>query len=110
VNRLATIICAASLTALTAACAGQGTSLAYADGGGPYDGFYDGYYGPFNDGYWGGDGFFYNSDGFGGFLPDRGNHFRHTGGSGFHGIHTGGGQHGSGGGGGGNHGGGGRGK
>ena len=35
-----------------------GVGLAYGDAY-PYDGWYDGYYGPLHDGYWGNNGYFY---------------------------------------------------
>lgn len=81
-----------ALLALTAslalsACAG---SMGY----GPYFGgdraYYDDYYGPFYNGYWGSDGAFYYSDGRGRpFVRDESNHFRHNmPGGGFHGVHT----------------------
>jgi hypothetical protein len=43
---------------------------------GYYDGYYDGSYGAFNDGYWGNDGAFYYSDGSQNWHRDDGNHFR----------------------------------
>jgi hypothetical protein len=57
------IALAATLPALTlGACAadyGYGGAAVYAGGPYAYDGFYDDYYGPIYDGYWGNDGFFY---------------------------------------------------
>jgi hypothetical protein len=90
---------AASAVALTiSACAGG-----YYGPGGPvvgpvaYDGFYDDAYGPFYDGYWGGDGAFYYSDGEGHpFHRDTGGHFRHDMAQGFHPVHGFGGMHGGG--------------
>lgn len=44
------------------ACAGDRYGYGYggmAWSGYPYSGWYDSYYGPFHDGYWGNDGFFY---------------------------------------------------
>jgi hypothetical protein len=63
-----------------------------------YDGFYDDYYGPFFDGYWARDGFFYYRRGQEGhFQRDIGGHFRHENHEGFHPVHggnfRGGGQH-----------------
>lgn len=62
-----------------------------------YDGFYDDYYGPINDGYWGDGGvFYYRSDPHGRFVADRDGHFRHdqgpaqgvgAGGRNFHEMH-----------------------
>ena len=54
-----------------------------------YDGFYDNYYGPIYDGYWGGGGaFYYRSHERGRWIRDRGNHFRQApGGPGFNAFH-----------------------
>ena len=53
-----------------------------------YDGYYDDYYGAFNDGYWGPDDYFYFSDGPGHpFRRDEAHHFRHDAADGFHTIH-----------------------
>jgi len=41
-----------------------------------YDGYYDGSYGAFNDGYWGRDGAFHYSDGNNNWHRDDGRHFR----------------------------------
>ena len=41
-----------------------------------YNGYYDGSYGAFNDGYWGNDGAFYYTDGERKWHRDDGNHFR----------------------------------
>lgn len=63
-------------------------------GYGPYFGgeraYYDDYYGPFYNGYWGGDGAFYYSPGRGRpYLRDEGNHFHHDmPGGGYHGVQT----------------------
>jgi len=63
-----------------------------------YDAYYDDAYGPFYDGFWGDDGAFYHREHPGDpFAPDSGGHFHHSGGAGFHGVHTGGGGHGGGG-------------
>jgi len=49
--------------------------------------YYDGLYGPYWDGYWGVDVFFYFSDAHGHrFRRDDGHHFRHDGAPGYHGI------------------------
>lgn len=68
------------------ACAGGyygGGGGYYAGGPVAYDGFYDDYYGPIYDGYWGTDGFFYYRGGVGEHRFRRGDpaHF-HRGGSG----------------------------
>jgi hypothetical protein len=41
-----------------------------------FDGFYDGYYGPFNDGYWARDGHYYYADRNHNFHRDYSGHFR----------------------------------
>ncbi|MGA0600241.1 hypothetical protein ACO2Q3_05990 [Caulobacter sp. KR2-114] len=61
---------------------------AYYGGAVGYDGFYDDAYGPFYDGYWGGDGFFYYSDAAGHpFRRDDAHHFRHDQAGGYHAVH-----------------------
>lgn len=51
--------------------------------------YYDSYYGPFYNGYWAHDGFFYYSPSRGGpYLRDEGRHFRRNPAGGFHGEHT----------------------
>ena len=93
------LLAAAAALALSA-CAG---TMGY----GPYFGgdtaYYDDSYGPFYNGYWGNDGFFYYSSGRGSpFIRDEAHHFRHDNGGGFHGVRTHPGwvgRHGSGGGG-----------
>jgi hypothetical protein len=53
-----------------------------------YDGYYDGFYGPFNDGYWGTDGnFWYDSDGHNNWRRDDGHHFQRTARNGFNHVH-----------------------
>ena len=47
-----------------------------------YDGYYDGTYGAFNDGYWGNDGAFYYADGEHNWHRDDSNHFRRDSGDG----------------------------
>jgi hypothetical protein len=66
---------------------------------GPYGGgglaYYDDYYGPFDDGYWGRDGFFYYRNGHhGAFIRDESRHFQHGPVAGFHGVRAHGGFHG----------------
>jgi hypothetical protein len=58
----------------------------YSDVSGPYDVWYDGYYGPYVGGYWGDGGVFYYSDRHGGWLRDEGGHFRHDRWEGAHGY------------------------
>ena len=48
-----------------------------------YDAWYDGYYGPIQDGYWDGDSFYYRDYEGGRWLRDRGHHFRHDSAPGF---------------------------
>ena len=71
-------------------CVVAGGPARVAVAGGPdyYDGYYDGAYGPFVDGYWGGDGAFWYQGGDRAFHRDEGGHFaRSAGGSGFNHIH-----------------------
>ena len=62
-------------------------------GPGPYaygyvDGYYDDYYGPLYDGYWGPDDYFYYRTGAtGDYLRDNDHHFRHDSAQGFHSFH-----------------------
>ena len=81
-------LAALSAAILLSACAEHaldGPPPAYADV--DYDGWYDGYYGPFNGGFWGPHNRFYYDDGHNHFQPDRGGHFSHTAGAGMHAIH-----------------------
>jgi len=55
------------------ACADTGY---YGAGYGRADVYYDNYYGPYTDGYWGPDAYFYYRSGDGRFLRDEGRHFR----------------------------------
>ena len=83
----------ALLTALPlAACAGDYYGGPYGSGPIAYDGYYDDYYGPIYDGYWGDGGvFYYRRHQHGRFVADRGQHFRRDAGSGgaghFHPMH-----------------------
>ena len=55
-----------------------------------YDGYYDGHYGPFYDGYWSDGGTFYYSTGEGRpYVADREGHFRREGGDGYTNFHGG---------------------
>ena len=65
----------------------RGDRVAVGVGVGYYDGYYDDYYGPFNDGYWGDDGFFYYADTNRGWHRDEGHHFRRDAFNGFHAVH-----------------------
>jgi hypothetical protein len=73
-----TILTIGAAALILCACVGprHETVAAGVSAGGPvYDGWYDGYYGPYTDGYWGDDGFFYYSSG-GTFVRDNDRHFR----------------------------------
>ena len=71
-----------------AACAEGGYGHRF--GGGGYEAYYDDAYGPYVDGYWGGDDvFMYRRDRHGEFTRDEAHHFRHDNSSGFHGVHAG---------------------
>ena len=83
---------AALAAVLVSGCAYDGHRNRVAVGvgvGGPdyYDGYYDGFYGPFDDGYWGNDGFFYYSDSGHNWHRDDGHHFRHESGKGWARVH-----------------------
>lgn len=69
-----------------AGCAGP----AYVGGGVvAYDGFYDNYYGPIYDGYWGDGGvFFYRSGPHGRYIRDRDGHFRRNAMTGYQPMHV----------------------
>lgn len=62
---------------------------AYEHGPVGYDGYYDNFYGPVYDGYWGDDGFYYSTGDGRPYVRDDGGHFRHEGGSGFVEFHGG---------------------
>ena len=73
---------------MLAGCAGPGpTRVAVAAGPDYYDGYYDGAYGPFVDGYWGGDGAFWYQGGDRAFHRDEGGHFAHSAGAGMNHVH-----------------------
>jgi hypothetical protein len=77
------LLSACAALALSACASGPG----YYGGG---DAYYDDFYGPYYDGYWGRDGAFWFSDGHGHMRRDEGGHFsrEHPGGGGFHGVHA----------------------
>jgi hypothetical protein len=82
--KLRSIAIALGAASLLSACAHtymDGPPLAYADV--DYDGWYDGFYGPFNGGFWGANDRFFFDDGAHHFRPDMGGHFRHQDGGGF---------------------------
>ena len=68
------------------ACASGG--YYYGAGMGPADVYYDSYYGPYTDGYWGPDEFFYYRGGDGRFLRDESHHFQRRMFNGAHGYHA----------------------
>ncbi len=76
---IAAALLAAATLPLAACAGGPGMDVGY--GGGPYayDGYYDGYYGPVYDGYWGDDDYFYYRHGAGDHAYVRGDrgHFAH---------------------------------
>jgi hypothetical protein len=79
------LACSAVAAALLGGCAsGYGEGVTSVGVG--YDGFYDDYYGPFTNGYWDHDNFFY-SDGRGRWQRDVGHHFRRDAAPGFHSVH-----------------------
>jgi hypothetical protein len=92
-KRLLLALAVGAACAGMAACAddyyGGGGGIAYANHPIGYDGYYDDFYGPFYDGYWGDGGFWYSTGPSVAFTLDRGNHFRHDGGAGFHRFHGG---------------------
>jgi hypothetical protein len=63
-----TILAACALSAVIGLSACGGGYGYYGAEAGPPDVYYDGFYGPYNDGYWADDGFYYR---------DRGGHFQH---------------------------------
>jgi hypothetical protein len=93
-KRLIIALCATIPAALVGGCADTGYGYGadfYAGGPYAYDGYYDDFYGPIYDGYWGDDGFFYYRSGAGDRHYHRGDraHFNResAGGANFHAIH-----------------------
>jgi len=76
-NKLAIAICGATAAIALCGCAGgyYDHGARYASAAGPYDVWYDGFYGPYGAGYWDGEAFFFR-DRAGRFTRDDGNHFR----------------------------------
>ena len=74
-----------SVLILVSGCATrQRGDVGFRAGGPAYsNGYYDGSYGAFNDGYWGNDGFFWYSGRDRVWHRDEGRHFRRQGGPGF---------------------------
>ncbi|MDR3508873.1 MAG: hypothetical protein P4L64_13340 [Caulobacteraceae bacterium] len=86
-KRVVTGLCLAVGVALLAGCAYDEGRHSHGGGGMSvgYGGYYDDFYGPFHDGYWGGDGYFYYRDRDDHpWRRDDARHFRHEGGQGFH--------------------------
>ena len=82
-KRLIIALCATlPALSLTACYDGGYYGVGYASGPYAYDGWYDDYYGPIYDGYWGNDGYFYyrNSDHVRDFRRGDQSHFRREGG------------------------------
>jgi hypothetical protein len=91
-KRLLLALCATLPMLSLGACYDDGYyGVGYAGGPYGYDGYYDDYYGPVYDGYWGVDGYFYyrGNDHDRHFHRGDGSHFRHDqGGAGnFHPMH-----------------------
>jgi hypothetical protein len=70
------------------ACAYEGGGAYYGAEVGAPDVYYDSFYGPYTDGYWGPDDFFYYRGGDGRFLRDESHHFQHRMFSGARGFHA----------------------
>jgi hypothetical protein len=84
------IILAATSALGAAGLGGCASGGHYFGGGGGYDAYYDDFYGPYVDGYWGDDGvFMFRHERNGEFARDEPHHFRRDTASGFHGIHSG---------------------
>ena len=90
-KRTMLILCVSLAPLALAACDdGYGYGGVYSGGSIAYDGYYDDYYGPVYDGYWGNDGYFYYRRG----AQDRhfrrgdAHHFRRDPGDGHHGGRT----------------------
>lgn len=79
-----------ALIAMAAALALSGCASyggpGYYDGAG-FNAYYDDAYGPFYDGYWRGDVFFYSPARGRPFVSDEGRHFHRAPGTGLHGVH-----------------------
>ena len=77
-----------ALAVLLASLAACSTEVVNTGVAGSYEGYYDDYYGPISDGYWGPDGYFYFSVGQGHpFQRDAEGHIRRTPATGFHHFH-----------------------
>ncbi|HZZ88634.1 MAG TPA: hypothetical protein VFE13_09915 [Caulobacteraceae bacterium] len=87
-QRLAIVAAAAASMAL-AACEDTYFHHPAPNTAGYVDGYYDDFYGPFQDGYWGAGGVFYYRTSRGGdWRRDDGRHFTHDAGHGFNAFHV----------------------
>jgi hypothetical protein len=84
---LATFVCAAGMGVLAAGCAARTDGYGYVANGPYYDGYYDDYYGPVEEGFWGPDGYFYYGDHDHNFHRGEPAHFRREAAPGFHSFH-----------------------
>ncbi len=80
------LVAGAAIAILGACAESYGVHAGYYYGDGDWaDAYYDDAYGPYYDGYWGGDGFFYYRDAESHpFVRDDAHHFRRDGNSGYH--------------------------
>lgn len=86
VKRFSPLIGAAAVALLLVGCASRGDGFRTADV--DYDGYYDNYYGPISDGYWGSNGMFYYQAGEGhAYHRDGAHHVRRDAATGFQTIH-----------------------
>jgi hypothetical protein len=84
------LLAIAGISILLPSCASTGYGLYGGRASLGYDAYYDDAYGPFYDGYWGGDGgFYYRRRAGAPFVRDGGGHFNHAPAAGFHGVRTG---------------------
>ncbi len=94
-RKLLPLIGVASVLALSAGCADYGYGGGHGPDGGVYgydygppavgfDAYYDDAYGPFFDGYWADDGFYYRANDHDAYHRDTAGHFRREASGGFH--------------------------
>ncbi len=96
-KRFGPVALAAGLCVMLAGCAyREGPPGPYAGGPSYYDGYYDDYYGPVEEGFWGPDGYFYYGDHDHNFHRGEPAHFRRDAAQGFHPFHLAGGRPGGG--------------
>jgi hypothetical protein len=87
-KRVLISLCAGAAMMLSACADDSGLYRPHYRGAVDYDAYYDGFYGPFNDGYWAPGGVYYYRNGPRGFYhPDQGMHFHHEGGAGMNAVH-----------------------